>query len=161
MSPPVRDLLSSSGDPGQASVKPDTLVVYTLSRAREGLTLVRLQLILFLVEFELARKGRPGLGLSWKLASGLPSCEELRDITEELSDSGILSRAGRDASILLASPAFRGRKLMLPKHVRKAVDRLVSSFEDPGKTSKLLNKVREILPEAMRLGIVTPPAIKG
>ncbi len=146
---------------GQEVMKADSLVVYTLARAREGLTLMRLQLILFLAEFELARKKKPRLGLEWKLASGLPSSEEIRAVAEELSESGILTKGGEDASILMASPAFRRRKLMLPKHVRKAIDRLVSSYENPSKTSKLLRRVREILPDAIRMGIVTPPAIRG
>ncbi len=162
MTPLVGAFLFTLDEPAQQdTVKSDALVVYTLAKAREGLTLMRLQLILFLAEFELVRKKKPGLGLEWKLASGLPSSEEIRLVAEELSESGILTRGGEDACILMASPAFRRRKLMLPKHVRKAIDRLVSSYENPGKTSKLLKRVREILPDAIRLGIVTPPAIRG
>ncbi len=146
---------------GLDAVKTDSLVVYALAKAREGLTLMRLQLILFLAEFELARRRKPGLGLEWKLASGLPSSDEVRAVAEELSESGILTKGGEDASILMASPAFRRRKLMLPKHVRKTIDRLVSSYEDPGKTSKLLRRVREVLPDAIRMGILTAPAIRG
>jgi len=151
----------SRGSKERVHLSVESVVVYALGKAKEGLTLLRLQLILFLADFELARKGLPRLGVDWKLSCGLPVSDELRRLTEDLAASGILIRSGEDAMTFLASPAFRGRNLMLPKKVRGVLDKMVSSYGDPTRASKLLHKIQRVIPAAIELGIVSPPTIRG
>ncbi len=151
----------SRGSEKPTRLSTESVVVYALGKAKEGLTPLRLQLILFLADFELARKGLPRLGIDWRLSCGLPVSDELRKVAEDLTISGILIRSGEDAMTLLASPAFRGRNLMIPKKIRGVLDKVVSSYGDPSRASKLIHKVQRVMPSAIELGIVAPPTIRG